>query len=335
MMTRRSFLALIVAFVVFAGIATGNAIEKKQGVYEYVVRNVPGEFTAVVQQLDSAFRAAGYQVLGTLENAAPEGCSYHVTVLAVYNPAFGKQLLSRNPQTAPYALVDRIIVFQDEEGTHISIVNPINILRTVLMDDEGPVAMADAHRQELRKIIEGAITGGKRTTRQYGQFRKKGYIGRTMGVMAGGPFNEKINTITATSASLEEAVNAVKQAFANNSGKWKLRVRYVLTLPNEGIAVVGVSSPSVESRSFKIVGAGSDDSREDFKCPGIAHAGAYPMEVVLRAANGKTTAEVTDIMYRMKMYFEDAGKWAFAKNMTMPGSIQSEIEDVVKAALTQ
>jgi hypothetical protein len=32
-----------------------------------------------------------------------------------------------------------------------------------------------------------------------------------------------------------------------------------------------------------------------------------------------------DEMYRMKVYFEDAGKWAFMKNMRMPGQIEDEI----------
>jgi hypothetical protein len=35
----------------------------------------------------------------------------------------------------------------------------------------------------------------------------------------------------------------------------------------------------------------------------------------------------------MKMYFEDAGKWAFMKNMGMPGSIADEISAQVRPAL--
>jgi hypothetical protein len=38
-------------------------------------------------------------------------------------------------------------------------------------------------------------------------------------------------------------------------------------------------------------------------------------------------------MYRMKMYFEDAGKWAFMKNMGMPGSIEEEIALQVRTGL--
>ena len=35
----------------------------------------------------------------------------------------------------------------------------------------------------------------------------------------------------------------------------------------------------------------------------------------------------------MKMYFEDAGKWAFMKNMGMPGSIEDEVTEQIQAAL--
>jgi hypothetical protein len=38
-------------------------------------------------------------------------------------------------------------------------------------------------------------------------------------------------------------------------------------------------------------------------------------------------------MFRMKMYFEDAGKWAFMKNVRMPGSIQDELGEQVKTGL--
>ena len=38
-------------------------------------------------------------------------------------------------------------------------------------------------------------------------------------------------------------------------------------------------------------------------------------------------------MYRMKLYFEDAGKWAFMKNMGMPGSIQDEVAAQVRPAV--
>jgi hypothetical protein len=54
--------------------------------------------------------------------------------------------------------------------------------------------------------------------------------------------------------------------------------------------------------------------------------------VVARDAGG-VRVRVVDTMFRMKMYFEDAGKWAFMKNMGMPGSVEDEIAAQVRAAL--
>lgn len=38
-------------------------------------------------------------------------------------------------------------------------------------------------------------------------------------------------------------------------------------------------------------------------------------------------------MYRMKVYFEDAGNWAFMKNMKMPGDIHREIVEMSTSKL--
>ena len=45
------------------------------------------------------------------------------------------------------------------------------------------------------------------------------------------------------------------------------------------------------------------------------------------------TVLMVDSMFRMKMYFEDAGKMKFAANMRMPGSIEHEVRDKVEETL--
>ena len=103
-----------------------------------------------------------------------------------------------------------------------------------------------------------------------------------------------------------------------------------MKLPGFDTVIFGVTGTPMDSKSFDIVGAGGDDSRNDFECPGIAHAGAYPLEVVAQSNDEGVSVSSVDAMYRMKVYFEDAGKWAFMKNMTMPGSIGSEISKLLK-----
>ena len=73
------------------------------------------------------------------------------------------------------------------------------------------------------------------------------------------------------------------------------------------------------------------DARDDLACPGIDHAPAFPIELVIAQEGDVVEVMLVDEMYRMKMFFEDAGKWAFMKNMGMPGSIEDEIKDKVRA----
>ena len=54
---------------------------------------------------------------------------------------------------------------------------------------------------------------------------------------------------------------------------------------------------------------------------------------MLKADGDRVRIYLIDEMFRMKMYFEDAGKWAFMKNRGMPGSIEKEIGKAIKDAL--
>lgn len=320
-------LVLLLAGMLWAG--------EKQGVYEYVLQPADGNLEEVQQKLLAAVDSSEYQMLGWLEETSPEGCAYRARVFLLLNTEWANALLKLNPETAPFGVVSRITVFEDERGVNVSILNPENVLRTIFLDDERVMALAAAEKQRLRELITGSLQG-KIVEQQYGQFRKKGYIGRTMGVMAGGPFNEKMKTvITLESDDLSATLNRLVKAFEQPGADWQLKPVFHTVLGSGDVAILGVSSPKMESKSFDIVKAGSDDSRKDFKCPGIAHAAAYPIEIVLKKEQGKIQVQIVETMYRMKMFFEDAGKWAFAKNMGMPGSIQAEIERQIEKLAAQ
>ncbi len=312
-------------FLLFSLTFASSTLDEEQGVYEYVLMKIGDPPNTCVDQLTKAFDAENWRVLTITETASPQGCQFRTWVLAVYDSSYGQRLLGINKKTAPFALVDRINLFQDENGLHVSIVNPVNILRTVLMEDKKYLDFADQHRQTLRRIIKSALKGTE-SRKQYGQIRDEGYIGRTMGVMAGGDFIDKIETVASLHQSdLEKVLENFKTAVKNHKGKWGITDYYTLRIPEQGLIVVGLSSPKIEARSFDIVKEGADDEREDFRCPGIAHAAAYPFEAVIVKNGSGINIQIVEAMYRMKMYFEDAGMMAFAANMTMPGSIQDEV----------
>lgn len=329
--TRIVTLLLLSTALAAMTVSVSFAIDAQQGVYEYVVQNSTLSFNEAAAAMEQAIETSSFRFVGKLDQTPPEQCGYQTRVYLLYDPDYAHQLLQINEKTGAYAVVDRINLFQDENGLHVSIVNPMGINRTVLLDDTRYNGLSEAHRLSLREMIAGAIAGNT-SEKHYGPIRKKGKIGKTMGVMAGGPFDKKIeNVLVIPAEGLQSAVDLIS-AELNGDGKWGLKPVFSLILEDEAVAILGISSPAVESKSFAIVKAGGDKSRKELSCPGIAHAGAYPLEIVIHRKETVYWVRLVDAMFRMKMYFEDAGKMSFAKNMGMPGSIEREMKEAVKRA---
>ncbi len=303
------------------------------GVYEYVIQKAEGDFTGISAQIENAVPKNGFKLIAQKDMGVPEDCGYKARVFILYDSLYAAQIMHANPQTGFFAVTDRINLFQDEAGTHIAVVNPHSINRTVLMDDKKYEQLSETHLQKLRKMITGAVKGTE-SHKQYGQIRDEGYISRTMGVMAGGDFAGKIETMqTVKKATLIEVAEKLKKGLATPGREWGLHAIYALALPAANAVVFGIAGDKMEAKSYDIVGAGDDDSRDDYQCAGLAHAAAYPFKLVLTEENGNVTIKMVASMFRMKIFFEDAGKWAFMKNMTMPGSLNDELEEMVKNSL--
>ena len=328
-MRRATLLAVALAVATTAGAAPAAP----PGVYQYVVHQARGSVDAVASAIAAAAPGAGFQVLARVPVGSPAGCGYRAEVVALFHPDYGRQVLAADRRTGPFAVVDRVNVFEDEKGVHVSVTNPRSVLRTVLMDDQKHDALVESHLQALRGLVSGAVEGTP-AGEDYGQRREKGYIGKTMGVMAGGPFGEKVAALSVVAGEDWKGVaERVRASLEKKGPKWGLHLAYVLEIPEAETVVLGTTGTPMDSQSFSIVGAGDDSSRDGLKCPGLDHAGAYPLEVVVTKDAGAVHVRLVDSMYRMKMYFEDAGKWAFMKNMGMPGSIADEISAQIRPAL--
>jgi len=322
-------LAVVLAVAAAAGAAPASP---KAGVYQYVIHKAQGTPAEVATAIAEAAPAAGFEKLALVPVGSPEDCSYTASVVARYQPDYAKKVLTANRKTGPFAIVDRVNVFEDENGVHVSVVNPRSILRTVLLEDKAHSALIEQHLADLRKLILGAVEG-EASEQEYGKVRKKGHIGRTMGVMAGGPFDKKVQDVSVVGGEdWRVMAGRVEEALKVEGPKWGTSLAYALEFPEFELTVFGTTGTPLDTKSFSIVRAGADGSRKKLSCPGLAHAGAYPIEVVVAREGATIATRIVDSMYRMKMYFEDAGKWAFMKNMGMPGSIASETEAQIQAA---
>jgi hypothetical protein len=327
----RNFSLLLLALGFAAQPGVGQ--KKAYGVYQYVVESAQGAFEEISSSLEKSASLAGWNIIATVNAGVPEGCAYKARVFVLYNSAYADNIMAANRKTGPFAVLDRINLFDDENGIHVAVVNPHSINRTILMDDTKYEAMTEAHLQALRNMIAGAVKG-KPSEKQYGPMREVGYISKTMGVMAGGSFESKLVEVASVSGeNWKEVAAKVRQGLTQRGKKWGMHMVYEVELPAYETVLFGTTGTPMDSKSFDIVGAGADESRENLKCPGLAHAAAYPIEIVVAKDGDAVTVRTVETMYRMKMYFEDAGNWAFMKNVRMPGSIQDELTQQVKSGL--
>jgi uncharacterized protein (DUF302 family) len=331
----RPFISRAAASLMAAALVAFPAPARAQGaqrVYVSLADSVPMTVSAAATAIADALRGEGWGVLADHAVGVDRNCSYNARVVVAYNPAHTASLLARGT-TAAFAVPIRLAVFEDERGVHVAMVNPLSIERTIVAES-GLENTGRALMGTVADVVASAVRT-PRVERAYGQARMRGLIGKTMGVMAGGPFIGQVKVLATSPASANSDLKGVADPIWDrlrqpSTGQWQLKGIYRLDRIDQGVVILGVSGAAMESKAFRIVGAGSDDSRASFKCPGLSHAGAFPLEIVVRRDNAEARVEVIDAMFRMKMYFEDAGRMKFARNMGMPGSIADELKAIVE-----
>jgi uncharacterized protein (DUF302 family) len=304
------------------------------GVYLRLVEHATGHFDDAVSALRRGLGESDWAVLADYEiGVNRDKCSYRGHVFVVHSPAYAAQVV-KHGAVAAFALPLRLAVYQDENGTHVALANPQSLTRTMVAE-AGFETSANGAVDQLKAIVTTEVPG-KAVANQYGQMRNRGLISKTMGIIAGGPFDSKIEKIESVDLEAGQSVSDVAALLyaglekLGGSRRWGIRPIYTLSLPEHDMAIIGVTGEKMEAKSFDIVRHGSDNSREDLACPGLDHAAAFPLELVLTRVEDKVEIRAVDAMFRMKIYFEDAGKMKFAANMRMAPSIEDEIRDKVE-----
>ena len=334
MSSSASHAALALAASAALLVPSGLVAQGAQRVYVVLADSVPMSVAAASTAIAESLKGQGWTVLAThAVGADATRCSYAARVVVAKQNAHASALLAKGVPGA-FAVPVRVGVFEDERGVHVSMVNPLSLERTMVAE----VLLESSWRAWVENVAGLVVTAtqGRRVNRAYGQSRDRGLIGKTMGVMAGGPFAGQLETITSVAGSTPADVGRLADGIWQRlqqppKGKWQLHGIYRLDLDDQGVVILGVSGAAMERKAFAIVGAGDDDTRSAFKCPGIAYAAAFPLELVIHRDGGQVNADAIGAMFRMKMYFEDAGRMKFARNMGMPGSIADELKDIVNA----
>jgi uncharacterized protein (DUF302 family) len=318
------------AALMVSAAASVMAAGPEYGTFLRLVDAPAGSFDQMVTAVPGALQRAGWQLVASYD-VGTGGCVHKAKTFVVNAPAFTAEVLKHGPRAA-FALPLRLSVYEDDVGVHLAAVNPQSLARTIVAETfEAP---SNDVVNQLRAITASGFPG-KAVAVPYGQMRTQGLIDKTMGVVAGGPFPGKIEQGRSTKAgagtTVADVAAKLMAAGAKPTKRWGLRSVYRLDL-GQGVAMVGFTGGPMESKSYSIVGPGLDESRGKFACPGLDHAAAYPIELLVVQEGSDVKVLLIDEMFRMKMYFEDAGKMKFAANMAMPGSIEDELRDLIEEA---
>lgn len=296
------------------------------GVYVKVIEKAKGSFDEVSSKTETALKSAGWEILAAYSTGVPDGCKFSSRVIVFSSPAYAKSIMSTGAKAA-FAVPLRAGIYEDETGINIAVVNPASINRTMIHETK----LKDLSLSSINSAVDAiakAVTGDV-VKKQTGEIRNKGKVGG----MGGGNFPDKIVEIYAaqdsSEATFKKISENVKKGISGNKKNWKLIYAYDLSSHNA--MIFGLTEPKMEGKAFKI--AGEKRSSDSYKFPGIDHNAAFPIEVIVYKDDNKIRVVTLDGMYRMKVYFEDAGKWAFMKNMAMPGEIEEEITEMVKINL--
>jgi hypothetical protein len=160
--------ALALPLVLAGGSACAEDTHHEFGVYEYVIDKADGTADETAAAVESAFSRAPWRILARVDAGVPQGCRFRATVFAVVDPEYGRKLMAANRTTAPFAVVDRVNVFEDEAGVHVAVLNAESVNRTVLMDDASYFELSRTHVEALRAIIKGAVNG-RASDREFGE----------------------------------------------------------------------------------------------------------------------------------------------------------------------
>lgn len=313
----KSLIAASTAALILILSSQAFAAAKAQGVYVKVFEGMKADIGATGKKVEEALKAAGFEVLAAYENGVPEGCKSRAMTVVFTRPAYAEKVLSGGPDKA-FALPLRLGLYEDESGLNAALMNPVSIDRTIFRGNS-----MDAPAQKVvDEVIAALKPVGPTVDKQIGQLRETGEITG----MGGGAFPDKIVNVASSGKSPAEMADALKKI--SDKGGWHMVYIYKAS---DNVSIVGLTNLKTEGRAFGIAGEARASSAHRF--PGIDHAAAFPVEVVVYKKDKTATAAILKEMWRMKLYFQDAGNWAFMKNMRMPGQIEDEIQQAIKSSL--
>jgi uncharacterized protein (DUF302 family) len=289
------------------------------GLYIRVMEEVTGRFDEASDEVKNAFTKAGWKILSAHDSGRPAGCKYRARVFVVLPPNYADKMISSSAQSW-VAIPLRAALYENEKGRNISIVNPVTLNRFVAPDAD----MEDFSGQILKDfagVVQNSVKGKKVWTEHGPTWETD----QTFGIGGGRVNDNVVNIYTARHKSdklYANMIEGVREVLKKSERGWK--IIYTLDMRDKGFYIFGITKPEIEAMATEISGKKRQTAANT--CPGIDHSLAFPIEIVANATDkNRMAVQTLRVLFRMKLYFADAGEMAFLTHLNKPGQIEDDI----------
>lgn len=331
-------------FVVIATLSvwSGNVFAAEEhGIFERILA-ASGSFEETNAALEKSLGESKLKLHAKQDIKVP-GEAQKARVYVLTSPAYLEAAKGAPAQTVS-AQILRVAVYQFGEGkkTYINMANPVAhamVFYGEQKDYPQLLAAAKTVAQEIRDVA--AKVPGKTETVQLEPTRSEKTLKKFNG---DGPakmmakwrnweesqivlFEGKPEEFASIVARVEKALAASKEKGPDDSSGWRL----ISKVPVDANAVYfGISNDYTENKCIRINSDfRSDGKSKDAPYPGVDHAPALPLEILVINDGKKVRAVQYGEMWRMQLYFWDSGYMAFTKNTFVPSAIFNSIKDAV------
>ena len=334
------------------------------GIYLKTHEKISDDISMVQESITAKLEENGFNILYNSNITTPdyvreekdEHCGYNAKNIVFASDEFTNILTSKGNKYLIAGFL-RIGIYEDQNGVNVNIIDPETIVRIVFndlyendMESEYKeiVDKSKLFKTDLVKILH-TVDLGTQVSIPMEPIRDDEDLAESskdMFMMVGQMtfFNDEDQFPMIYSVSSDDnSVESLSNEFIENlktyvpteddieyrwspNPKLDLKWNTVSKLSStDGKAIlIGLTRPRTEGVSFNIAGMSRE---EDFnKCPGIDHAAAYPIEVLFIEEEGNVNVYTQREMFRMDMYFWDAGMSAFMDHMSMPGILDESIK---------
>jgi hypothetical protein len=334
------FLALVLAFV----LGSSNAVAADEyGIFERILE-ASGSFNDTTAALEKALAESNLTLHAKRDMAYTDKVQ-QARVYVITSPAYMEAAKDESPDTIS-AQILRIGVYEFGEGkkVHVNMGNPTAhamVFYTGSKNYDKLLAAAKTVAQDIKNVA--AKIPGTQVSVQLEPVRSEKALNKFNG---DGPakmmakfrnwsasqnlaFDDKPENFAATVARVENALRASQDKGVEDSSGWRL----ISKIPVGANAVYfGITNDYTENKCIRINSDfRSEGKSKDAPYPGVDHAPAMPMEVLVINDGKKVKAVHYGQMWRMQLYFWDSGYMAFAKNTLIPSIIFSSIDTALTA----